>query len=225
MAEEKNSQEERLEALFTQLKEMKEENLALRKDVLRMSYVKPPASPGDDPEPAVDLKGLPDMQEDPEGWAAAYAERAQEVAEKKAARKQQKSLTEAEQRKRAEELYVKFRNDYPELAKDEDKMEIAVRKAWSRGSARGYDMDRYVYGHSDLFFEEVAEEYSKAFGAAPKAEEKDEPENTQNDAAWGIFGGSMGESSKPKAGAGKEEALGSFSADLKRFQKERGYSW
>lgn len=226
MTEEKNDAAEKLDAVFAELKAMKEENLALRKDVLRMSYVKPPREERDEPEPQVDLTGLPDMETDPAGWAAAYRERAEAVAEKKVARKQQKALTEAEQRKRAEDLYAKFKVDYPELAKDEDKMEVAVRKAWQIGSARGYDMERYVHGHPDVFFEDVAEQYTKAFGAVAKAPEpKEEAETLQNDAAWGIFGGSMGETSTAGKKGQQQEALGSFSEDLKRIQKKGGYSW
>lgn len=218
-------QGEKLDALFKELEAMKRQNQDLRKDVLRLSLIGPAEEDREPAIPEVDMSDLPDMYQDPEGFKQGYASRVAAAA---------RANPGPQRRERnVDELWNQFRSSYPEVAANPEMVEVAVKKAMSKGEAKGYDMQRYMFGHPEMFFEDIIDEHNRIFGGAhSKAEGKEAPsekgkkeEAAQEEAemAWGIFGAYQ---PAGKAGAEAEgEALGSVSSDLKSLQRAAGISW
>lgn len=222
------SQEERLEALFNELGSLKKENASLRQDVLRLALTPTPRYEPEEVDEGPDLKGLPDFNMDPD---AHMKERDKRIAAYAVERANAIKRPEQNAAERNDKLWKQFQEAYPDLSKDEERIEIAIRKAVDLGKTKGYDMEKYMYMHSDVFFEDIAREHDRFFGKGEKVnkktekvEEKEETSEEETNRAWGIFGGYDPSTGKSKSGA-EEETLGSMTEDIKSLQKRGGISW
>ena len=219
------SQADRLEALFQELGSLRQENNSLRQDVLKLALAPSPKyEPPATKEGGPDLRDLPDFNLDPDAHLAERDKRIAAYAVQKAVTEQNKPMS-TEQRNKM--LWDQFQEKYPDIAKDPERIEVAVKKAMDLGKAKGYDMEKYMYGHSEVFFEDVVKEHNRFFAvSAPEKKEKAEdkqPTEEETNEAWGIFGGSEGANATKKKT--DDEELGSLTADIKKIQRDAGLSW
>lgn len=234
-----------LEELRSQLSEMRKELNDARAQSYAYLTAQPstPSQPSQPQDPEVDMSNMPDPTEDPEAYNKELNRR---IA--KAIRDGVQSHSQAEAQARAEEerrstqtsaLWDQFTESHPDIAKNRDQVEFAAMRVLNRIKARGLDPDRYMFGATGQFFNEIVEEHNKVFPQQKakddgegegegEPEPKNKPKSKEDDdedegRSAGIFGGQEG-GHKPSAGASKgDDKPGDLVADLHTIQRASGF--
>lgn len=187
--------------------------------------------------PELDLSGLPDPSYDQNAYNRALQDRIKKHQEDlmKAAQEQAARARASEDdggpsaEERASALWEDFQERHPKYAKSKALVGTAASQVLERARMRGVDPDTFMYGHTTMFFDEVAKQVDKSLkeaGYAPAesgggeggeevGEEGFGPSDL-NDVSYddymgmrtkGIFGGSPADSgggSKKGGGSGKK---------------------
>lgn len=166
-----------------------------------------------EPQP-VSLDGLPDQYSDPEGYAKALNERIAQSVEQRMSYHQHRQQRETEDSQRYQQLWTDFtsRDQYKDLADKQEQVEFAARKVAAQMAARGVDVERYMFGARDQFFEDVHQEYERIFSGGDN-KEKGEANRTE-----GISGGYEG--GAPQSGAPQPQS--NMMKEMADLQKEAG---
>lgn len=191
-------------------------NLALTQTV--PTQVSQPRATGKEP---VDLKGLPDPAFDPEGFSKGLQERVTEqmnryvdgkLEEQNTARRTAQTETD-----KYNILWEDFAIAHPELADDMDQVEIAATLLAKDAQRRNIDVQRYMFGNSPRFIEDVAKKHAALFGNKQEAAGGQDEEPASR--TGGIFGGLEG-GNRPAA---QRPAPGDMIKDLHDIQRKTGY--
>lgn len=136
----------------------------------------------------VDLSGLPDPSQDPEGYTKALRDRmnkaistnVQATINREMSTRDQRAAQQRAAQERYDRLWAKFNATNPELADATDIVEIVGRAAVNDMINRGLDVDRAIFADEDGFIKDVAgraKQRLAALGWKPKAAPKTgEPE-------------------------------------------------
>lgn len=123
---------------------------------------------------------------------------------------------------KTQNLWDGFAGKYADLAKDAKRVEIATVEVINRAKAKGMDIDRYMYGASEQFMDDVAAEIGKLWPGAGAASDDDEEDEDRTD----MLGGGAGGQSAASANGGRKpppEQYGALSNDVLAWQKATGY--
>lgn len=169
----------------------------------------------------LDTKGLPDPIQEPDAYAREMTRRMNQAIE---ARQQVAQYEQAQQQSQAAKvnaLWEDFSEKYPDYADKYDQVEFAARKVVSKAQAKGMDVNKYMFGASGIFMEDVASELEKVFGSRAEDTDTDpEPEDDgSDDGSVGVFGGSAS-GGKPVA---PQVEGGDMFDDLKEWQIKTGF--
>lgn len=209
-----------LAALQARLDKAEADNLALRRQMTAAAFAAPPKNElAPPPPPPLDLKGLPDPMDDRTQWEGAAAQRINQYLNQRLELERQAAQAQPEANP-ADHLWNEFKAAHPDIAADEEKVGVAVHFAKEKAKRRGLDVDRYMAGASDMFFEDVVAEHERLFGKAKPVQQK--AEDVDNRTA-GLFGGmeGMGKPTQAKS----TEPLGSLSGDILKMQRSAGLTW
>lgn len=104
-------------------------------------------------------------------------------------------------------------------------MEFVVDKITKKASRRGVDVNRYMFGAGDQFFDDIVKTYDETFGAIKADGKSEEPapkggEEEDENRTGGIFGG-VETGGRPTGGA--DEKPGDMIEDLHALQKKSGF--
>lgn len=167
-----------------------------------------------------DLSNLPDPMEDAEGYAREVAARTVIHQEQKKRYEDYQRSVKDETDRRTEALWTDFATQFPEYAQrpeDRDLVEFTARKLAQEAAARGIDVERYAFVHSDRFVADVGARMKKMF---PKGEQtREKPEAA--DRTTGIFGGM--ESGGTPAGARGGDKAPDMIDELQAIQQRTGF--
>lgn len=158
---------------------------------------------------------LPDPVTKPDEFKKAVADRAVREAQSEVA-----AIREGQTRnEKLSALWSKFEAKYEDLAPHTRLVKGAVSEVLARVSDKGLAADKYMFGNSDRFMEEVAEVVRQDLGAVrkgfvPKGEQAEE----EKDRTAGIPGATGDPAPSPKS-----VPEGSLVADLREAQKSGGF--
>lgn len=206
------SLQERLAALETETKTMRQTNMALMQQAPRVQE-----------QPKVEeisLDGLPDPLDNPKGYLAELNKRIVGSVESRVKAGIAQATAGAGDN-RAQELFNDFasRDEYSAIAEDEEKLGIAATMVVNRMAARGVDTEKYMYQGRDMFFKDVAAEYTRVFGKA-KLDEDVEDETPDSARAAAVFGG---QAVTRKSKQSQEDKGSDMLADLAEIQLKDGF--
>jgi hypothetical protein len=187
--------------------------------------------------PKVDLSGLPDIAEDPEGYTKGLNERLGAAIEKgistMAEHQGKVASAERAQSDRTTGLWDQFTEQYPDLEGQEDFVEVAAGRVARRAQRRGLNVDTYMFRTTDQFLSDVEAETRKIMGplAEKEGDEKEgkgdkdthvTPEEIAASRTGGIFGGTAGQT-EMGSGKGADSPKGGLLDDLTTIQRKSGF--
>ena len=201
--------------LMRRLDEQQKHIDRLQRNTIAMMGLPAPtiATPAAPKSPNIDLSGLPDPLEDRDGYNKGIAERVQSAItdgiSTHAAAERTRHATAASRDERIGVLWGDFSNTYPELAANEEWVEFAASKVAKRAKARGLDVEKYMFGNSEQFMEDVAAEIGKVFKPDTSNDGSDKNADTNDSTpsrTGGMFGGggSTGTDKKVKKAKGDD---------------------
>lgn len=120
-------------------------------------------------------------------------------------------------------LWDTFAHDYPELAKNSKRVEIAAAEVISKARLAGKDVDKYMFAGSPQFLKDVADEINSLWGA-PSNKDDDDDDDYAEDRTDMLGGGAGGQSvASTKGRQAPPEKYGALSQDVLAWQKATGY--
>lgn len=186
-------------------------------------------------KPVFDFNDLPDPVSDREGFFKKLSERVESGVN--AAALQTVGRAEAERANAGalaegfDALWGEFGDEYPELAKFEELVEVQTKKILQTAQKRGISPDQYAFADPDAFKAEVADAVRKRVDALGLTEEDDEDEEPTprrlrvKPRADGSTAGTGGKGGGPRATPAKGKKAGdfpTFDQQLKDVQKKMG---
>lgn len=174
-------------------------------------------------QPQFDMSKAPDPTLDP----GAYAQFILGIADAKVQYEKDVYAWQARQQNdianKTQNLWDSFAGKYGDLAKNSKQVEIATVEVINRAKAQGRDVDKYMYGASDQFMDDVAAEIGKLWpgASAAAADDDDEGDEDRTDMLGGGAGGNG-----VASGAGRKappEKYGALSTDVLAWQKATGF--
>jgi hypothetical protein len=165
----------------------------------------------------LDTKGLPDPIQEPDAYAREMTRRMNLAIEGRAQAQQYEASQQQAQSRKVNALWEEFQEKYPDYSDKYEQVEFAARKVAEKAAAKGLDVNKYMFGTSSLFMEDVAGELEKIFPS--KSTETEEGDTSEDDASIGIFGGTA---SGGKPVAAPESETDMFD-DLKEWQLKTGF--
>ena len=228
--------EDRLAALEAEIQAERRRNSDLNRQLIsqlgapRASQPAPTAA-----KPVFDFNDLPDPVSDREGFFKKLSERVESGVN--AATLQTSSRLEQERASAGalaegfDALWGEFGDEYPELAKFEELVEVQTKKILQTAQKRGISPDQYAFADPDAFKAEVADAVRKRVDALGLTEEDDEDEEPTprrlrvKPRADGSTAGTGGKGGGPRAVAAKgkkADDFPSFDQQLKDVQKKMG---
>ncbi len=160
--------EDKVDPVQDQLKEMRAELDEQRKENSRLNgqLLQVISRPAEQAQvPIVEDEKLPDLLEDPEGYAATL----ERNLERKMEKKSQATQAQTDQATRYNNLTNRFQIKEPELAKENwDVVEFIVTKKVREAQANGQNVDAMVFSNQDKFIEEVAMDVRAMIGGKPE---------------------------------------------------------
>lgn len=171
-------------------------------------------------KPQIDFSKAPDPTLDPGAYAQfiVNANNAQIQYEKEVYAWQSRQQNDIANK--TQTLWDGFAGKYGDLAKDPKRVEIATVEVINRAKAKGMDVDRYMYGASDQFMDDVAAEIGKLWPGTAGADDDDEDEDRTDMLGGGAGGNGVA------SGAGRKappEQYGALSSDVLAWQKATGF--
>lgn len=112
----------------------------------------------------VDLAGLPNRDEDPEGYAREYNTRVNAALEAKAEAVRRDLTSQFEQQRAADRLWNGFKQAYPQWAKFESLVETVTNRTAQDLQAKGVDLQRLMTGNPALFYKEIEHSLAQQYG-------------------------------------------------------------
>lgn len=177
------------------------------------------------PQVKVDLSGLPNPDEDWEGYNKGLQERIN-AAQQAAVHQVQTTVTaQFEQRTAIDRLWSGFREKYPEWAAYEPLVESVSRRVVSEAENRGVDLERYLFSTSDLFYGDLEKALKAGYGKLLEEGEEGEEEGDDQDTREpdGRTSGLDGPLGAVRHGKSKEPTKGpSMLDDLAKVQRSMG---
>lgn len=174
--------------------------------------------------PALDVSKLPSPIEDPSGYAQALQAHTQSVVSAYLTNAQGQNSAESDQKNRLEKLWGRFEDKYEDYAGNQERVEFATLQVANEARARGLDLNRYMFGASDQFLDDVAKKMDTIFGK-PNAKEEEEDEKTERNSpdgrTGGIFGG-MESGGKPARGRQTDDG-GDMIKEIHDIQIKSGF--
>lgn len=198
----------RIDSLEKRAEQLHQTNLAL------MTQAPAPSpSPQTTQAPQIDWNNLPDPVLD----GAAYA---QELTTRIMAMNQPRPDPHAEARATEERLWKEFEEKNTEYAQDKDKVEFVARKVFDNARKKNIDLQKYVLGATDTFFEDVKTEYDRVFGK-PETDndDSDQDDEVDNSRSETVLTGGPAYTLNTKVTPGN---MGSIVSDLHERQKKMG---
>lgn len=159
----------KIDAVSAENRRLTSANLALMSQAPVVASVAPPKD--------INLDNLPDPAAEPAKYAAELAKR---VSAHTAATVNYASQTQnatQTRKQRTESLFSDFNTQFPELAKNRDRLEFVAQKVVARAQAAGIDAEKYMFTAKDQFFADINAEYAKVF--APVAAPNVDPTDTE----------------------------------------------
>ncbi len=203
-----DSIEDTVDPVQDQLKEMRAELDEQRKENSRLNgqLLQVISRPAEQPqEPPLADEKLPDLLEDPEGYAATLERNIERKMEGKNKIAQQQNNQNA----RYDKLTTRFQLKEPDLAKENwDVVEFIVTKKVREAQANNISVDALVFADQDKFIEDVARDVKAMVGAKP--EDEDDSDTQGLPSAGGI--------SKRSRKKSTEKAPKSFAQSLKEIR-------
>lgn len=193
------------------------QRLQSENDVLRRSNMQLMAQPRSAPQPApapAKETPLPNPMDDPDAYAREVQRRADAHAKQQIEEFQQQQKSSQQTSAQLEQLWSEFSERYENLAEHEGLVEYAAGKVVKAASARGVDVDSYIFNARDQFFEDVAAEMKKVL-PEPEPENKG---NAEPNRTGGMFGGQES-GGRPEEEDGPKDGTDLFS-QLHQMQRE-----
>lgn len=125
----------------------------------------------------VEFKGeqlvqVPNINEDPDGWAAAVQKNAAIEARNTVGRDQNQRQNTGNIDQQTQALWDSFNEDYSDFADmGMDKVEFAATRVAKRAKDRGLDVGRYMFVTRDRFLRDVSKEMERTFGAPEEGDD------------------------------------------------------
>jgi hypothetical protein len=199
-------------ALLAQIATLNSQIDALRAPLPVVQEPSAPSAPG-----AMSLENLPDPMQDPEGYARELQTRMDKHYQDQRNYEQFQTQQTQKAANRTSELWQTFAIDYEPYSADKTKAEFAAQQVARAAQAKGIDVEKYMFQHTDRFLSEVAKVYDKTFGK-PGAEEEDEQDDRPANRTAGIFGGAE-TGGRPSKGVQPQDDM---IKDLHKLQQKMG---
>ena len=136
-------------------------------DFMKMLAARPqtPQQIVNNPAPAPQEQPIPDVLEDPDGFARAVTEKAQRDAQRIVTEQTQQLTNKYAEDKKYERVYGKFKQIDAKVATDNAELVefIAVKKV-KAAAAQGIDVNSYIFADEDRFAKEVMDEAKQQLG-------------------------------------------------------------
>jgi len=178
----------------------------------------------------VNLDGLPNRLDDPEGYDREYTIRVNAAMAAQTEAVQRQLTAKFERERASERLWSGFKTAHPEWAPYESLVETVANRVTMDLTAKGVDLQRYMLGSPDKFYEDIAgalkQQYGKLVEKANDEEDdedvEDESEADPSDSSRVQGLGSDGTpAAKGKRSVGQERQPDMFD-DLRAIQKRMG---
>ncbi len=197
-----------VDELSKQLEQLRETNMTLM-----MQPAKPtlPAFPI-----ASKVEALPDLMEDPDGYAKALEKQITSRIEARMTAANATAAVENQATTQYNELWADFKSTHKEYAEDSRKVQYAANQVAEGLKRQGLDVEKYMFMYRTKFMDDVAREMHSIFGK-PGALLVPDPEDAAS-RTGGMFGGG---DSVPKPGVALEPD--NAFADIREWQEKTGF--
>ncbi len=198
-----------------QVDELSKQLAALRET--NMTLMMQPAKPTLPAFPVVPkVEELPDVMEDPEGYAKALERQITARIEARMTAANVKATAENQATSQYNELWTDFKNTHKEYAEDSRRVQYAANQVAESLKRQGMDVEKYMFTYRAKFMEDVTREMDSIFGK-PGAQLLPEPDADAS-RTGGMFGG--GDSvPKPDVAIEPDNAF----ADIREWQEKTGF--
>lgn len=212
--ENKNEDADRLARIEAQLNSVLEDNKALRASNFQLMAQPTQQSTVSVQKPQeMTYDNMPDPVEKPKEYAKELEKRlVAKMALDRDYESQQQQGTQQRQQRIAG-LWTGFSTKYPELSKDQSRVEFAATKVAEEMKAKGIDLDKYMFTTQDTFFNDLKAKMEDIFGEKDEAED----DNSRSTAAigpgapQGVVKGNL------------EPTSSNMIADLQKMQRTSGF--
>lgn len=173
--------------------------------------------------PTVDFSKAPNPIDDPAGYAQfMYNANQQQIDYEKQAYAYQNKQAQTSQQKTAM-LWSDFEKKFPDYASNDKRVEVAASRVIARAAALGQDTDKYMYGNSAGFMQDIVAEIDDLFGK-PVAGDADDGDDDDDgdDLRTDVFGGSVATGGVRQKSAAPEK-YGVLSKDIMAWQEKTGF--
>lgn len=221
------------EMLLAKIDAIGAENKSLRASNMALMSQAPVVTQVSAPPAAVNLDGLPDPVQSPKEYAAEIAKRVSAHTNAVVNHATSTQTTAQTNKQRIDNLFNDFSSQFPELAKNRDRLEFIAQKVVNKAKESGINAEKYMFQAKDQFFADINDEYGKVFTAVAPAKAADvvaEPlidnadpvataeqtggigaaleedeDDTDDGRSQGIFGGAESGNRQSAPGRSKEE--------------------
>lgn len=131
----------------------------------------------------VDLTGLPNRDDDPDGYYREYTTRVNAAIQAQTEAVSRNLTTQFERERQADRLWNGFKQAYPQWAKYESLVETVTNRTAQDLQNKGVDLQRLMTGNPTLFYKEIEHSLSQQYGKLLEAEggAGDEEEGEEED--------------------------------------------
>lgn len=176
--------------------------------------------------PQIDYSRAPDPVEDPKGFAEFNMRATQQLLAWKEADFEYKQRQRTTTQTRNDILWDKFTKDYPAYAENDERVGIAAEMVVKRAVANGTDPDKYMYGNSAGFMQDVVHEIDRLWGKPQTGVDTDDDDIDDDEPATrtdGLFGGSGQSGDATSKSKAPPSQYGALSQELMAWQEKTGY--
>lgn len=127
----------------------------------------------------IDLAGMPDPYEKPAEYAAEHSRRTMAVIEAREYALRQELATQNDQTRSKEAMWNGFASKYPQWTEFPEVVGTVAERLVKQKQAQGIDPQRYMFVAQSQFYDDIAGELNKTYGALIKDE--DDPTQDKDD--------------------------------------------
>lgn len=199
-----------VDELSKQLEQMRQANMTL----MMKPEVKAPAftMPTPKPEP------LPDLMEDPDGYAKALESQITARLEARMTATQAKATADTQAATQYNDLWDDFKASHKDYSDDFKKVQYAANQVAASLSKQGMDVEKYMFTYRTKFMDDVTHEMDSIFGSPEDKRKRAEAEAQEASRTDGMFGG-MDTGNKSEAALAPDNAF----SDIRKWQEETGF--
>ena len=215
-----------LEALQRQFEELRGE--LERQRAANTALMSQPLGQQPPQVPQFDTRGLPDPLSAPADYAVAVAQRTQAVEDGKRQVEQWQQNQQQQYVARLDALWDQFSQAHPDYAVNPNHVKYAAKEVVEQASARGLDVNKYMFLHADQFMADVMKEMDNTFGVevndvgtyedGPLARDEYDDEGSS---AGLVIGSSPGSRPVPRE---ENQRMPSMFDDIREWQQKTGFS-